>query len=68
MSTLYKITADYRHNNPNPPDYYVRAPSSREAKRRFMAIFSWLDIYNVEICTENDALKIMASPEKHIII
>lgn len=68
MSTLYRITADYRHNNPNPSDYYVRAMSSREAKRRFMAKFGWLDIYNVEICTENDALKIVASPEKYIII
>lgn len=65
---LYKITADYRKNNPNKPHYYVRAKTVKEAKERFKNLISWLDIYGIEVCTKNIANKIAAEPTKHIII
>ncbi len=65
---LYKITADYRKHNPNKPHYYVRAKTIKEAKERFKNLISWLDIYEVEVCTEDIANKIAAEPTKHIII
>lgn len=65
---LYKVTADYRKNNPNKPHYYVRAKTKKEAKERFKNIISWLDIYNVEVCEDSAANEILAEPMKHIII
>ena len=65
---LYKVTADYRKNNPNKPCYYVRAKTKKEAKERFNNIISWLDIYDVEVCEDSIVEKIMEEPMKHIII
>lgn len=65
---LYKITADYRKNNPNKPHYYVRGKTIKEAKERFKNLISGLDIYGVEVCTEDIAKKIIVEPTKHIVI
>lgn len=65
---LYRITADYRKNNPNKPRYYVRARNTKEAKSRFKNRISWLDIYGVEAVDINDAKVIISEPAKHIII
>lgn len=65
---MYKVTADYRKNNPNKPHYYVMARNQKEAKNRFKNRINWLDIYNVEVCEDSVAKVIIAEPMKHIII
>lgn len=64
---LYKITADYRPNNPNKPVYYVIATSKSEAKKKFSDRISWLKIYDV-VEYIGDSTEILAHPDKHIII
>ena len=41
---FYKITADYRPNNPNKPIYYVMAHDKKSAKKTFSEVISWLKI------------------------
>ena len=53
---LFKITADYRKNNPDKPTYYVAAKSKKEAKQLFSSKFSWLNIYGIEEC-DNEKCK-----------
>ena len=65
---IFDITADYRPSNPNKPHYYVRAKTKKEAKDIFKSVISWLDIYNVDICEDFIANKIIAEPMKHIIL
>lgn len=65
---LYKVTADYRKNNPNKPHYYVRAKTKKEAKERFKNLISWLDIYDIEVCEDSVAKEVMSKPIKYIII
>lgn len=64
---LFRVTADYRKNNPNKPHYYVLAKNRKEAKIRFKNRISWLDIYNVEICNENDTKTILYNPMEYIV-
>lgn len=64
---LFRVTADYRKNNPNKPHYYILANNRKEAKIRFKNRISWLDIYNVEICNENDIKTILHNPMEYIV-
>ena len=68
MDKLFKITADYRPRNPNKPSYYVVAKDKTEAKKKFMAKISWLNIYTVDLLDETETEAIISHPEKHIII
>ena len=45
---IYKITADYRPNNPKKPTYYVGAKNKKDARKKWMAVYSWLKIYDIE--------------------
>lgn len=65
---LYRITADYRKNNPNKPHYYVWGRNIKEAKDRFKDRINWLNIYAVEICEDSVTEEIIKEPMKHIII
>lgn len=65
---LYKITADYRKDNPKKPQYYVWGRTKKEAKDRFNNLISCLKIYDVEVCDDSVVIKITAEPLKHIII
>ena len=65
---IYKVTADYRKNNPNKPHYYVVARNQKEARDRFKNRISWLDIHDVEVCEDSIAKVIIAAPMKHILI
>lgn len=65
---LYRIFADYRKSNPNHPCYYVSAETEKMAKDRFKGRITWLDIYEVELCREDEARKVLSEPMKHIII
>lgn len=63
---IFKIIADYRPKSPNNPCYYVKAESARQAKKRFLAFMSWLKVYNVELCNEEETEKIMSEPERYL--
>lgn len=65
--SLYKITADYRKNNQNKPDYFVLGRSIKEAKQRFKERISWLDIYGCEICDDDVAKNIVSNPIHYIV-
>ena len=65
---LFRVYADCRKNNPNHPCYYVRANTAKVAKERFKGRITWLDIYGVEPCPEDEARRVLAEPMKHIII
>lgn len=65
---MYKITADYRPNNPSKPCYYVYGRSKKEAKERFSSLISWLKVYNVELVEEAMAEKVVSEPTKYILI
>ena len=67
---LYKVTADYRKNNPNKSDYYVLGKSSKEAKQRFKShpAYSHLDIYDIEVCENSLAKEIISEPIKHFVV
>lgn len=65
---LYRITADYRKNNPNKPHYYVWERNIKEAKDRFKDRINWLDIYAVEVCEDSVVNEIVKEFMKHIII
>ena len=67
---LYKVTADYRKNNPNKPHYYVLGRSSKEAKQRFKShiAYSHLDVYNIEVCENSLAKEIISEPIKHYVV
>lgn len=64
---LYKVTADYRKNNPNKPNYYILARSIKEAKQRFKTRISWLDIYSCEVCDNETAKDIVSNPIHYIV-
>lgn len=65
---IFKIHADYRKNNPHINWYYVPANTKKEARERFKRIVSWLDIYGVELCNEDEARKVIEHPEKYILL
>ena len=67
MIKLYKVYADYRPDNSNRIPYYVRASSKSKAKIRFYDKVTWLKIYKVEDCTEEEAVNILSNRDKHII-
>lgn len=62
MENVYEIVADYRKNNPNKPRYYVYANNKKEAKQRFSDIFTWLTIYNINLCDQKTIQKIISDP------
>lgn len=65
--SLYKITADYRKNNPNKLNYYVLGRSIKEAKQRFKNRISWLEIYGCEVCDADSAKNIVSNPIHYIV-
>lgn len=65
---MYKITADYRSDNPSKPCYYVYGRNKKEAKERFSGLISWLKIYDVEHVDEAVAEKVVSEPAKYILI
>ena len=64
---FYKITADYRPQNPNKPTYYVMAHSKKSAKETFSEIISWLKIYSCEECDEEEKNRILSDPCRYFI-
>ena len=66
---LYRITADYRPNNPKKPTYYVVGYSKQEAKKKFQDRISWLKIYDIEEILEGEVIaEVMLNPARYIII
>ena len=59
---IYKITADYRPDNPSKPTYYVMAKDKKRAKETFSEIISWLKIYGCEECDKEEEAKILNDP------
>lgn len=64
---LYRITADYRKDNPHKPDYYVLAKSAKEAKHRVRSRITWLHIYGCEIVGDKEAGHIVENPMHYIV-
>lgn len=51
MSKYYRVTADYRPNNPKKPtyDFCVKDDvTKKQMKEYFQSVFSWLKVYKVE--------------------
>ena len=67
-NTMFKIHADYRKNNQHINWYYVIANTKKEAMEKFKNTISWLDIYNVEICTDEESKTIIQNPAKYILL
>lgn len=70
----YRITADYRPNNPNKPTYDYIVPSDvkkKEIKDYFSDVYSWLKIYQIEEMDVEDAgnwaLRLCRKPNKYLI-
>jgi len=57
MVKLFKVTADYRANNPNKPIYQVCARNKAECRKAFNNKFSWLKIYEIEEISFKDVDK-----------
>lgn len=58
MSKYYRVTADYRPNNPKKPTYDFCMKDNvtkKQMKEYFQNIFSWLKVYNVEEITKENA-------------
>lgn len=64
---LFKITADYRKNNPNKPTYYVLAKDKKSAKSRFSEYMSWMTIFSCEECDSDEKNHVLGDPCHHII-
>lgn len=65
---MYKVTADYRPNNPSHPTYYVYGGTTRDAKRRLLSICSGFKIYSTEKLDDDSAYAIYLDPYHHCII
>ena len=65
---MFKIHADYRNNNPHINWYYVYAYTKKDARVRFKSVISWLDIYKVEDCTDEEKQRVVDNPDKYILI
>lgn len=65
---LYRITADYRPNNHNHPTYYVYGNSTKEARKRFENIITWLKVYAVDLLSITDKKEVETHWDKYIII
>lgn len=51
MSKYYRVTADYRPNNPKKPTYDFCVKDNvtkKQMKEYFQSTFSWLKVYKVE--------------------
>ena len=51
MSKYYRVTADYRPNNPKKPTYDFCVKDNvtkKQMKEYFQNTFSWLKVYKVE--------------------
>ena len=65
---LFKIFADYR-----PKDkvrkhwYYVAAKNKSEAKKKFINIIPWLDVYEIEECDEQTVQDVLADWDAYIV-
>lgn len=67
MIKYYRVTADYRPNNPNKPtyDFKITGDTSKiknsvlkkEIKKYFENLVTWLKVYNVEEITEEQCNK-----------
>ena len=44
------------------------ASNKREAKKKFVNIITWLNVYSVEECSKEETSIILSEPNKHIII
>lgn len=57
MSKYYRVTADYRPNNPKKPTYDFKAKDSankKQMKEYFQQTYSWLKVYEVEEINESE--------------
>ena len=67
MIKYYRVTADYRPNNPNKPTYDFKiigdtpkiknSVLKKEIKKYFENLVTWLKVYNVEEITEQQCKK-----------
>lgn len=58
MSKYFRITADYRPNNPKKPTYDFCVKDNvtkKQMKNWFQQTYSWLKVYNVEEITKEIA-------------
>lgn len=64
---LYDVKTHYASWLP-PNSYYVAAISKREAKKRFLGLFSWLDVItSIEPLSDEVSELILSESSKHII-
>ena len=55
MSKYFRVTADYRPNNPKKPTYDFCVKNNvtkKQMKEWFQQTYSWLKVYNVEEITK----------------
>lgn len=57
MSKYYRVTADYRQNNPKKPTYNFKVKDSvtkKQMKEYFEQAYSWLKVYEVKEIDESE--------------
>lgn len=57
MSKYYRVTADYRPNNPKKPTYDFKVKDSatkKQMKEYFEQVYSWLKVYEVKEIEESE--------------
>ena len=65
---LFKIFADYRpKNEAHKHWYYVAAENKLEAKKKFMSMISWLNVYEIEECDEQTVQNVLADWDAYIV-
>lgn len=64
---LYAVNAWYRPEDRGRNWYYVRARNKTEARKRFGAIVTWLDIYEVTETEPQLAEEIMQNRQRYIV-
>ncbi len=58
MSKYFRVTADYRPNNPKKPTYDFCVKDNvtkKQMKEYFQNVFSWLKVYGIEEIAKEDA-------------
>lgn len=64
---LFAINAGYRKSDIGTNWYYVQAKSARDARKRFKARITWLDVYSVNEITDVDLIHdVLSLPLKYI--
>lgn len=71
MSKYFRVTADYRPNNPKKPTYDFCVKDNvtkRQMKEWFQQTYSWLKVYDVEEINKSEASKYIFGQQSNQVV